>query len=103
MKFKAGVSLKGLKPEALLGMIVAEQAYKAAGIDMVITSIKDGVHKEGSKHYSGMAFDLRTKATGLALRLHQSVKEALSGAGFDVILEDLHGDNEHIHVEFDPK
>jgi hypothetical protein len=103
MKFKAGVKLKGLAPEALLGMVVAEQAYKAAGIEMTITSVMDGVHKEGSKHYDGMAFDLRTKATGLAARLYQSVREALAGAGYDVILEDLGGDNEHIHVEFDPK
>jgi|WetSurSiteA1Bulk_404760.scaffolds.fasta_scaffold33823_4 hypothetical protein len=103
MKFKAGVKLEGITPEALLGLIVSEQAFKATGTEMVITSVKDGVHKVGSKHYEGKAFDLRTKATGLSRRIAQGVKDLLAPVGYDVILEDVDQDNEHLHVEYDPK
>lgn len=103
MKFKTGVKLEGLKPETLLGMIVADDAYKAQRLEMTITSVNDSQHKTNSKHYSGHAFDIRTKDTGMPRRLHEEIKKVLSPVGFDVILEDLNGVNEHIHVEFDPK
>ena len=103
MKFKVGVGLKSLTPQALLGMIVADAAYKAFNLDMTITSVNDSTHMEKSKHYKGLAFDIRTKGTGMAKRLHGDIQRSLAHIGYDVILEDLEGDNEHIHVEYDPK
>jgi hypothetical protein len=80
----------------------------------VITSANDGKHGAGTLHHSregkftdGLcrACDYRTKYLGLdgrELELRDKVKEAL-GNDFDVAMEDIGGENEHLHVEYDPK
>lgn len=98
ISLKPGVEAKGVKPETLLGLIVADGVYTAEGVPCVVTSLLDGEHKEGSLHYEGLAADLRTRdfspdraalvATVLGQRL---------GTGYDVVLE-----KDHIHMEFDP-
>jgi hypothetical protein len=60
---------------------------------------------EGSKHFDGLAFDMRSKPI-----LEESdknhflseLKKAL-GENYDAILEGLGQDWEHIHIEYDPK
>ena len=68
------------------------------GETFMITSCVDGTHGHNSLHYSGLAFDLRTRdlATDPGLVV-QRLREAL-GAEFDVVLEPT-----HIHVEFQPE
>ena len=70
----------------------------------MLTSGIDGVHKVGSLHGVGLAFDFRTK------NLSNMEKDKLVGelkrrltADFDVLLESRGEENEHLHVEFDPK
>lgn len=98
MTLKAGVILDGISPQIVLAMIVADQCYGGA---LVITSVNDSKHMDTSKHYSGEAFDCRTKSAGIdqtqAQKIVNAMKERL-GADFDVVLED-----DHIHLEYDPK
>jgi len=73
--------------------------------DVTITAGKDGQHKPGSEHGRGNALDARTKnirkwATKRAFC--DLVKKRL-GPLYDVLLEDLGGPNEHLHVERDSR
>jgi hypothetical protein len=97
---KPGVDLRGLAPQMAIAYCIALDVYREkVGAHCVITSGSDGKHGPNSLHYSGKALDLRTNS----LRPEQvhpvyvSLKTAL-GTQFDVVLED-----DHIHVEFDPK
>jgi hypothetical protein len=89
--------------EILLALMVADGVWKRNGInELTVTSLLDGVHSPKSLHYEGKAMDLRTKGTGMMERLFQELKRALP-PGYDVVLEDKEGVNEHIHVEWDPR
>lgn len=64
-----------------------------------ITSVNDGKHMNGSKHYVNKAIDLRV--LDMPKDMWQPVRNDLSnilGPDFDVILE-----KDHIHIEYDPK
>lgn len=86
----------------VLALFLAEQVYKQRMLPMTVTSANDSTHKDGSLHYKGLAIDLRTKGTGSARSLYNDLSKKLTSLGYDVILEFENGDNEHIHVEFDP-
>jgi len=93
-----------MQPQLLIAMQVVEEEFSKYGLDTVITAVSNGAHKEGSRHYSGEALDIRTKhAAGMQKNITLLVKQRLDPLGFDVILEDLGKDNEHLHVEYDPK
>lgn len=99
MKLKSGVKIQGIRPELLFALNVADRIYNTRGKELVITSLNDGVHSPGSKHYSGDAADLRTR-----FFTHPQQKEiearlvASLGQDYDVVLE-----NDHIHIEYHPK
>jgi hypothetical protein len=78
--------------------------FKTLRGDMLITSALDGVHKRNSAHYAGLAVDLRTKNFPGKVEKFEFVDrvKARLGDRYDVILEDLDGPNEHLHVELDP-
>jgi len=100
MRIKAGVRIAGIKPELLFGLRIAESVYKGlAGAEMTVTAIVDGVHKVGSKHYVGMAADLRTSdlPPGMAAQIVAALKQQID-QDFDIVLE-----SDHIHLEYDPK
>lgn len=101
MKIKAGVDLRGLTVPMAIAALVAEDVYRDAGRELVITSACDGVHMPGSLHGSGRALDLRTRAAGIqeqeAERIARRLRAAL-GEQFDVVVE-----RDHVHVEFDPQ
>lgn len=106
LKFKEGVLLERdgvvVSPKILLAIQAAEGVWRDAGLkDLTITALLDGDHKIGSKHYKGEAVDLRTKSTGMATRLHSLLRTALPLSQYDVLLEDLNGPAEHVHVEAD--
>jgi hypothetical protein len=99
MKLKTGIKIAGLKPELMLGMIVADGiAQREFGKELTITSVVDGVHMKGSKHYLGMAADFRTydMQPGQAVSLTKRLKESLD-EWFDIVQE-----SDHIHFEYDP-
>jgi len=67
--------------------------YQSEGLDLMITSKRDGNHSLGSLHPDGWAFDFRQLGVELS-----EIKEA-AGKGFDVVRSN-HG---AVHVEYDPK
>ena len=96
----SSVNLDGLVPEVRARLSGMEACRTAALIlvgtqEMVITSAKDGKHKDGSKHYEGKAVDLRIRDFYDAWITY--LKQSL-GKDWDVVLED-----DHIHVEYAPK
>lgn len=103
--FKPGVRLVNILPHVVLAITVANDIYRMFGQSVVVTSVNDSTHKPGSFHYRGGAVDLRIKHIPHADRekLVTMLRRTLSPVGFDVLWEAKGTDNEHIHVEFDPK
>ena len=96
---KPGVDICGLKPEMCLGNQIIHTVFTEQGFNCVITSGREGIHSEKSRHYSGEALDYRT--SHLPAEIINKVVNILAvqlGRDFDVIFE-----KDHIHVEYDPK
>ena len=99
MILKKGVKVKDISTELLLALMICDLVYSKYGEELVVTSLNDGTHMEGSKHYVGDGADLRTRyftkqeqnAIMKALRLRLS-------SDYDIVLE-----KDHIHLEYDPK
>jgi len=71
------------------------------GIPVIITSGKDSIHVQGSKHALGQAIDIRTKdktpeANTLLLHIIHYAGETYHVTSFD---ETALGDEGHIHLE----
>ncbi len=96
---KSGVRAFGLRPELLLGIIVAQGVWAEHGKILTVTSCTDGKHKAGSLHYKGLAVDFRSNDVGEQeqANLLTALKSRL-GSDWDVLLE-----GDHYHIEFDPK
>lgn len=99
MRIKPGASIDGIQPQMAVALLVIDRAYADIGAEAVLTSGTDGVHSAHSLHGEGRAVDIRTKnvAERLMPGLAKSISAAL-GPEFDAVLED-----DHLHVEFDPK
>lgn len=99
LTLKPGVDVRGLRIETLLAVLVFYDLIGHTATGLTITSVMDGKHKEGSKHYSGFGFDVRTRdmEPNFAKWAATTAQERL-GDQYDVVLE-----SDHIHVEFDPK
>lgn len=105
MLFKAGVSLTGLVPQMVLALQQMEWLYdKIAGAELVVTSVNDGKHMDGSLHYQGRAADLRVHDIEVLamMKIVSMAKERLD-AHFDVVYEFPGTSNAHLHVEYDPE
>jgi hypothetical protein len=95
----ASVDVDGAKAPILRAMALAEPIMETWG-EFVVTSVNDGKHRQGSLHYEGLAFDIRTWALKTAADKEHALRELKRALGpdYDVILE-----ADHIHIEFDPK
>ena len=69
--------------------------------ELVITSINDGQHMEGSRHYKNQAIDIRSKnfPNRDSKRQFRAKLEEMLGPGFRVLLENEGLDNEHFHAQ----
>ena len=96
---KPGVDVGGLRSEMVLVLLAAFSIWQAEGEHLIITSCLEGKHSKGSRHYVGLAIDLRSRYFTAEQKAHvvASLKEAL-GEQYDVVAELT-----HIHVEFDPR
>jgi hypothetical protein len=113
MILKPGVKVKGIRPELVLALYIAdvcwERLYGHTGYPMVVTSLVDGIHSHTSLHYVGAAADMRTTWYSTQFpqkfgntdwqELADSIDIALGETSeFDVVLE-----GDHIHLEWQPK
>jgi len=93
-----------LQPVMDNALDAVQQVWSTHTLRPTITSIADGQHMQGSKHYQGLAFDVRLN--DIPLELHETLRREVSnmvGSAFDV-LHEYHGTtNDHLHIEFDPK
>lgn len=102
MRLKPGVDIRGIQPEIVLGICIADSVYlRVVNHEVTITSVRDGEHMIGSLHNTGYAADLRTNDV-LEKQLEKlfiELKEALGAISsqFDLIFE-----SNHLHLEFDP-
>lgn len=106
MIFKSGsIRVRDIRPELVMALQIIDSIYKIyAGAECTITSINDGKHKAGSLHYKGKAADVRTKGhPQVAMQRIVKTAKALLDAEFDIVWEDVGLDNEHLHIEYDPK
>jgi hypothetical protein len=88
----------------LMGHSVVQSTIDEMEYDCIITSACDGTHSPTSLHYSGNAIDYRTKhLPDTHKMLLEGRIQSRIGKDFDVILEDMGNDNEHLHVEYQPK
>ena len=84
-------------------IIVAAVGNAAAGLalpgDVYVTSGNDGVHRDGSRHYTDEALDFRTRRLTVAQQEAWvvSIRRRL-GPEYQAILE-----TDHLHVEWDPR
>jgi hypothetical protein len=114
MMFKVGVRIPAdLDPRMPVVLDAIEWAWglitqddEDAPTEATITSWGDGAHGPGSYHkQSGRAVDVRTKSLrlGAAQRLKTEIERRVGHLGVDVVLEDMHGETEHLHVELDKR
>lgn len=101
---KQGVKLKGLVPQMAMAHTIVCFVYDSFHAQAcVVTSANDSQHGKKTLHHEGRALDFRTKDfAGNKLALRDAIKAAL-GPDFDVVLEAMGQDSEHLHLEWDPK
>lgn len=99
LEIKEGVDFAMLDPRIIPAVWKCHAIYDQYGKPCVITSGRDSKHSCMSKHYFGMAVDLRTRffSESQKIKVSTEIRDAL-GKDFDVILE-----SDHIHVEYDPE
>jgi hypothetical protein len=99
LSVKPGVVLEDIDSNLVQAMLVVDACYGDHGLACVITSGREGQHKDGSKHYLGKALDFRTRHVP-AHELQALVDDIriMLGADYDTILEST-----HLHIEYDPK
>ena len=101
ISLKNGVNPAGLRPELLLGIVIAHEVYKTFGHDLVLTSLNDSEHSRTSLHYDGKAVDMRTNV------IYESELEVIAKQirlclgdcqDYDFVVE-----SDHFHLEYQPK
>jgi len=97
MNFKHGVeySIDGV----VKIFMVADAIWRDLGAELVITSLMEGQHRNKSKHYDGMAADLRSRYFSEEKK-QQAVTRLRAALGDDY---DVVAHSTHIHVEYDKK
>jgi len=100
------VSIKGISTEILFAAIIVDQVMKESCQEAVVTSGSEETtrHARTSLHYNGEALDISSKRFTHPEQVLANCKEALgNNPDFDMILENKGTDNEHFHLEHQPK
>jgi hypothetical protein len=105
LSVKQGASVRGLRPEIIMAVIVAAGVYAEYEKPCVLTEGTGGKHRKHSLHNKGLAIDLRVRDPEGKWELSQEQVEEIVmklsyrlGAEFQVVNE-----YDHIHIEFDPE
>ncbi len=96
MRLALNVRMQGIRPELLLGLMVAAGLCVERGVKLVVTAILNGPHMKNSLHYTGAAVDFTINIVKGRGAFVDELRERL-GAAYDVIDEAT-----HIHVEYQP-
>lgn len=99
-----------LCPEMMYALgVAAALKQEMFGLNLVITSLLDGHHNDGSLHPMGRAADLRDNdlKADEQVRWFQALKDELGPMGFDVVREKVGStaatSGFHVHIEADPR
>lgn len=103
IQVKEGVIFQRLLPPIYGIFSVLDAVFMQLGVPCVITSGRDGIHKPTSLHYQHLALDLRSKHLGDKKKQTLEILRHKLGDDYDVLLEYEGKDNEHFHLEYDPK
>jgi len=89
----------------ILAAIANTAAQWLTPSSVVITAVESGKHMKGSKHYIGNAVDVRTKNFPDERSKRDFLAAVMKrlGPGYQGIYEDPEGQNQHLHIEYDPK
>lgn len=98
---KPGVSGQ-LQPVMDIALDAVRRVWQSHGLTPVITSIQDGRHMSGSKHYEGLAFDVRLNNVNLDHEQLRLEVQLLAGNSFDIVHENHGTADDHLHSEYDP-
>lgn len=95
----SSVNLEGAQWQVFHAAVIVEAVLKTFGVELVITSCKDGKHMPTSLHYKGLAFDARSRELSPAFQTQaaEEMRKRL-GPDYDVVLE-----KDHFHIEYDKK
>lgn len=99
MKIKQGVSMLGIKPEIVPALLAVDRIYRDLGHTAVITSCTEGNHSEISRHYLGMAIDIRVRQLkpGDAKKVAAQLRVDLGPEYF------VYEHSTHIHIGYKPR
>jgi D-alanyl-D-alanine dipeptidase len=107
---KSGVDLRGMTPQAVVAVIVAEEVYEGHGYPCRVTSV---YRAEAMLHTAGNAVDFGIRdgngevypedvIDSILEELHRRIGKKFGGQ-YDVVDERSAPGGPHIHVEFDPR
>ena len=105
IRLKSTVRLLGLRPEMVLAHTIIASIYAHHDHDCVITTGIEGTHSVGSEHYTGLALDYRLNDIHPPEDRGRITVDAIAALGkdFDVLREGAGTEQDHLHVEWDPK
>lgn len=97
------VNILGLEPVMFSALKTIELCCKIANGDsyeITITSARDGSHMKNSRHYVGLAIDIRSRDMSNITESAKWIDKFLNinSKCFDIVIE-----NDHIHIEYDKK
>lgn len=97
------VNILGLEPVMFSALKTIELCCKIANgenYEITITSAQDGSHMKNSRHYVGLAIDIRSRDMSNITESAKWIDKFLNinSKCFDIVIE-----NDHIHIEYDKK
>ena len=97
--------VNGLRPELWGAATIAASVWTKYNADFVIVHALDGTHMGASLHYVGAAIDGRMKniVNPDDRRVAIAALTVALGADYDILYEGEGTENEHVHIEFQPK
>ena len=95
----------GVQPRLCLLLAAVANVAQELDWDVIITSAVDGCHKIRSRHYTHEAIDVRSKNFPSPQAKDDFIQAVLLrlGTGYEMFLENVGTENEHFHLEWDPR